>query len=53
VGVKNVPELLELGGGEYIGSQLVQYEPHPFIAPALKLTEAKMAELIEKDQLRP
>lgn len=46
VGVSAVPELLEKGGGEYIGSQLVAYSPHPFAAPSQQPTINKMPELI-------
>ena len=43
----SVPELLDKGGGEYIGNLLVQYDAYPFTAPSLGPTAAKMAQLVE------
>lgn len=50
-GVKTVPELLEKGGGEYIGNELVKYQPRQFVQPALDTTLAKMGDLIEQERL--
>lgn len=51
VGASSVPELLEKGGGEYIGNKLVKYDPHPFAKPTLPLATKKFHELIEKEPL--
>lgn len=46
-GVVSVPQLLEQGGGEVLRHQLYQYQPRPFVQPAMETTQRKMAELIE------
>lgn len=51
VGRVSVPELLERGGGEYIGRQLVQYDPHPYLEPSQQAAEKRFRELIERVQL--
>lgn len=43
----SVPELLDKGGGEYIGGQLVKYDAYPFTIPSLEPTARKMAQLVE------
>lgn len=48
VGVVSVPELLNKGGGEFIGSQLVQYGPRPFVEPTLPPVARKMRQLVEQ-----
>ena len=53
VGANKVPELLEFGGKEHLKKELVQYEPRPFVAPALELSEKRMTALVESEQLRP
>jgi hypothetical protein len=48
IGRVSVPELLDKGGGQIIGSDLVKYDPHPFTPQTLDVTEKKFRELIEK-----
>jgi hypothetical protein len=51
VGASSVPELLEEGGAEYIGDELVRYQPHPFVAPSLDPVEAFFRKTIESEPL--
>jgi len=50
-GAVSIPELLTKGGGEYIHNQLVKFEPHPFVQPAMEITQKRMAELLVKTPL--
>lgn len=52
VGVVSVPELLEKGGSQVLGHELVKYDPHPFAAPSRDETLRKMEDLIERVPLR-
>lgn len=49
VGVADVPELLEGGGSEYVRGQLVQYQEHPFVLPAIDKAKHRMTQLTEKE----
>lgn len=51
-GAASVPELLNYGGSEIVGGDLVKYAPHPFVEPALDPTFRKMAQLIEANPVR-
>lgn len=51
VGASSIPELLEQGGGQFIGDMLVKYDPHPFAAPTMPIAEQKFRELIESEPL--
>lgn len=51
VGRVSVPELLDKGGHEYIGGQLVKYDPHPYLAPVEKNARKRFAQLIERVKL--
>lgn len=46
-GAVSVPELLDKGGGEFIGGLLVKYDDYPFTAPSMPPTYDKLAQLIE------
>lgn len=48
VGAVSVPELLDKGGGEVIGGDLVKYEPRPFVESTLAPTVRFMTQLIER-----
>ncbi len=52
VDAADVPELLEGGGSEQIGDELVQYSRHPFVEPALEKAKQRIAQLVESEQLR-
>lgn len=47
-GIVSVPQLLEEGGGEYIGGRLAQYFPRPFVEPAKDAAVKNLKRLIEK-----
>lgn len=51
VGAVSVPELLDQGGGEYIGGELVRYDPRPFVQPAFDKTLNKFKNLIQSVSL--
>lgn len=48
VGAVSVPQLLDQGGYERIGSQLVKYEPRPFVERSLPPTQKFMEKIIEQ-----
>lgn len=48
VGAVSVPELLDKGGAELIGKQLVKYDPHPFVERTLPPVTRFMDKLIEQ-----